>query len=157
MSKKNHTWSQELAQKVQENFWYPSSIQTYQHWIDEKENIDFELETKRCIENIKQLKTDYSLICKSIGIIVFLKSIGKISNHPKQVIFCGINLNLVEKFGIILRSLNFPVILLQNPWDPAGKFEDIQQKLKERVNWEFMEGEGDTHSYDTNLILELLK
>ena len=44
----------------------------------------------------------------------------------------------------------------QNPWDPAGTFQEIRQALHSKVNWKIVEGIDDTHTYDIDLVLQQL-
>ena len=156
MSDKNLLWSKELAQTIIDTKKYQSDFQIYQHRIDPEQGMDFSLEQQRFIEQVNNLWTEYCLVCKSIGIIIFLKSLPSFKYPPKQVILCGINLELAQRYHAEIKDVDFPLTLLQNPWDPAGTFEDTRKALHNRVNRQIVEGIGDTHTYNIDLILQQL-
>lgn len=158
----NKTW----IEKVKSEFdsFSTGEILYYDHWQTGEKNLDFEIETRKLTELVKD-KDEYFVFAKSIGSILVLKSIYEKIISPKKMIICGHPYNLAKELGFpinnYLKSLTTPTIFIQNEFDPLFNYLDLEKVLKENnpADYQLVKiSDNNTHNYeDYERLVELTK
>ena len=161
-SVRNRDW----IKQVKENFdkFSTGDILYYDRWQTGDKNINFETETNKLIELVKD-KKDYCIFAKSIGSILTLKNIYEKNINPQKLIICGHPYNLAKELGLpidnYLKSLSIPATFIQNEFDPVFSFADLEKvlKLNNVQTYSTTKITGNiTHDYDNfNQLIEITK
>jgi hypothetical protein len=149
----NKEWIEEVEKEFKKDF---SSIEVmyYEHWYLGKKEIDFEGELKKFVDLVSSCDEDYVVFAKSVGTLLFFKSLEKNIKRPKGVLMVGLAYLYGKENGINLVELsklaNFKINIYQKEFDPAGKFKDI--KILENGNikvkkYECVGEKNDNHYY----------
>ncbi len=136
-------------QKIANNCYYIM----YNHWDNQTlKVIDFWVEEKKLLNWIEESNEPYKIICKSVGSILFLSNITKMTIKPLFVLICGLPLRFSEKLSIrldpFLQDHQFPLTLMQNESDPEGSFEEVQEKVAKNTKWKLIKLAWDSHHYE---------
>jgi len=158
----NKTW----IEKVKSEFDHFSSgtILGYDHWTNGNKFIDFETESKKLAELVKD-KEGYYIFAKSAGSILALKTIYEKTVFPQKIILCGHPYLSAKEVRLpiddYLRSLSIPTIFIQNELDPLYSFSQLEEKLKELSpkNYRVIKNpNNNTHDYeDFTKLVDLAK
>jgi len=126
----------------------------YDHWENGGKWISLEKENKKLKELVKG-QSNYNIFAKSIGTILTLKGIDDGYLKPKKIVFCGVpyQAGLKENLPIneYLKTLTIPVIFIQNEFDPAGSYEDLEEILRNNPpkNYQLVKiPNNSTHDYE---------
>jgi len=157
-STKNKAWGDSMAAYYGKLF-DEVYVQNYDHWVSGEETINFDTEAKKLREvvSVDAEKTpEYTIFAKSYGSVLALQAIHKGFITPKQCIFFGIPLNLVEEHDLFGGNWSFlssfttiPAIAFHNTHDPIALYDFTAAKLAElKPSIHLLAQEGDNHSYD---------
>jgi hypothetical protein len=126
-------------------------VHEYEHWDGPSKSIDLTKELARLGEKIDALG-EYSIFAKSAGAVLALKGIAQGTLSPHACLFAGLPLGMLRSehidAGILFRSCEMPISLLQNDHDPVGSYANVKAYLLDagtRVT--LFEGIGNTHNY----------
>lgn len=140
--------------KVKEEFGEEGKILYYDHWQSGEKWIDLERESEKLKEMVRDEK-DYIVFAKSIGTILCLKGIEENYLKPKRVVFCGFPYSAGIREGLdmekCLRSLEIPVLFIQNEFDPVGGFSEVEKILKKNSpkNYQLIKiANNSSHDYE---------
>lgn len=151
-SSHNKTW----IETVKSNFdsFSDGQILYYSHWETGEKNLNFEIESQKLAELVKD-KAEYFVFAKSIGSILVLKSIYERTFNPKKIVFCGHPYNLAKELGFpindYLKSLSIPTMFIQNEFDPLFSFVELEEVLKDNnpANYQLIKNpDNNTHDYE---------
>lgn len=158
----NKTW----IENVKSNFdsFSTGDILYYDHWQTGEKNLNFEIESQKLMELVKN-KDEYFVFAKSIGSILALKSIYEKIINPKKMVICGHPYNLAKELNLpvddYLKSLTIPTIFIQNEFDPLFSYANLEKILKENnpSDYHLIKNSGNnTHNYDDyEQLVELTK
>ncbi len=159
-SLRNKDWIEKVKSKF--DSFSTGKILYYDHWTTEAGFIDFEKESIKLSELVKDMD-EYCVFAKSVGTALALKTISEGMFKPKKAIFCGVPYGVAKKEGIaidsILTGLSVPVIFVQNESDPVCSHDDLEkvlEKNKPRQHQLIKNAGNDTHSYEDYEQLEKL-
>lgn len=148
----NKTWIETVKSSF--DAFSDGQILYYNHWQTGEKNLNFEIETKKLADLVKE-KDDYYVFAKSIGSILALKSIYEKIINPKKMIICGHPYNLAEELSFPiddhLKSLTIPTIFIQNEFDPLFSHVELEKVLKENnpADYQLIKNPGNnTHDYE---------
>jgi len=153
-SLRNKNWIGEV--KDQFDVFSSGQILYYDHWKTGEKMIDWEKETRKLAELIKN-RDDYFVFAKSIGTILSLKTINRGIFNPKKAIFCGLPYYLTKKdeisinLGLILSKPVTPTIFIQNEFDPVYGHRKLEQVLEKNkpTNYRLIKNpSNNTHDYE---------
>lgn len=162
----NKTW----IEKVKSEFdsFSTGEILQYDHWTTGDKFINFETESEKLAELVKD-KKDYFVFAKSVGTILALITISENKFKPNKAIFCGLPYRLGGEIGVpldqYLKSLAIPTIFIQNEFDPVYSHAELKNVLDNNKpsNYQLILNSGDsTHDYEnydqlTSFAKELFK
>ncbi|MFA6518883.1 MAG: hypothetical protein WCV93_04535 [Candidatus Shapirobacteria bacterium] len=161
-SLRNKTW----IETIKSNFdtFSDGQILYYDHWQTGEKNLNFEIESQKLAELVKD-KDEYFVFAKSIGSILALKSIYEKTINPKRMIICGHPYNLTKELGFpvndYLKYLAVPTMFIQNEFDLLFNYVDLEKVLKENspVDYQLIKNpDNNTHDYeDFEQLAELSK
>lgn len=156
----NKTW----IETVKTNFdaFSDGQILYYDHWQTVEKNLNFEIETKKLADLVRE-KDDYYVFAKSIGSILALKSIYEKIINPKKMIICGHPYNLAKELSFpindYLKSLTVPTMFIQNEFDPLFSYLELEKVLKENNPSDYhlvKNPDNNTHDYEDYESLTLI-
>jgi len=158
----NKVWIEKVKSKF--DIFSTGTILYYNHWTNGNKFIDFEAESKKLAELVKN-QSSYCVFVKSVGSILALKTIYEKTFNPQKIILCGHPYLLAKKVNMpiddYLKSLSIPTIFIQNELDPLYSFLHLEQTLKELspVNYQLIKNpNNNTHDYeDHEKLVELAK
>lgn len=151
-SVRNKDW----IEKVKSEFdkFSDGQILYYSHWETENKNLNFEIESQKLAELVKD-KEEYFIFAKSIGSVLALKSIYEKTINPKKIVICGHPYNLAKELGFpindYLKSLTIPTMFIQNELDPLFSFADLEKVLQENSPADYhliKNPDNNTHDYE---------
>jgi hypothetical protein len=151
-SQRNKEWIHELGDVLSPDF-NNCVVHDYEHWDGRGEFIDFDLELSRLSAEVKGFDP-YIVFAKSVGSILTLKAINLGLLKPVKCIFAGLPIKLAEEDGIslpdLIKSNPVPTKFIQNTGDPLASYSRLTDylKLTGAANYQSIELEGNTHSYD---------
>ncbi len=151
-SKSNKEWSEKTIGTFSE-FFPDQYIQTYSHWEEGKEIIDFDVEGRKLKKNIGEGK--FSIIAKSAGAMLAIYSVSKGLIKPEKCVFLGLPVLWAEEHNFNLKDwfqkFNIPTLVIQNSNDPVTSYSELR-KFIDKVNLGhaliLIETEGNDHKYD---------
>lgn len=145
-----------IKKKLQKRFDKIITIH-YLHWGQvNRKTINLDLELERIVKKIdNNIKNDYIIIAKTVGVLVALKGIYEGLLSPKKCIFIGIpiiwaRLNDLEIDLWLERYNNIPTLIFQKQEDPSMEYKDLKRYM-ERMNkkhYEIKKIEGSGLYYD---------
>jgi len=151
-SVRNKTWIEKI--KSEFDTFSDGQILYYDHWLTGEKNLNFEIESQKLAELVKD-KPEYFVFAKSIGSILVLKSIYEKIFNPKKIVFCGHPYNLAQELNFpvndYLKSLLAPTMFIQNEFDPLLSYADLEKVLGENspADYHLIKNPGNnTHDYD---------
>lgn len=151
-SLRNKTW----IETIKPNFdtFSDGQILYYDHWQTGEKNLNFEIESQKLAELVKD-KAEYFMFAKSIGSILALKSVYEKIINPKRMIICGHPYNLAKELNFpiddYLKTLTIPTVFIQNEFDPLFSYTDLEKALKENSPSDYQlkkNSINDTHDYE---------
>ncbi len=132
------------------------TIQYYDHWSNNAELIDIDIELKKLTNTVNTLNGDIVILAKSIGTALTMYALHSKTIDPLRIskcVFVGLPPEWARKNGFDIdgwsTAFTIPTTLIQNDNDPVAKAKDIQ---KEQVGGKFksmklIEVKGDDHVY----------
>ncbi len=125
--------NKEWIEQVQSSFkskYSDTSVMYYEHWSRGEGKADASLETERFLNLINTTTEEYILFAKSIGSVIFLNSLKKLSKYPTKVILVGVPLHMAKDSGYdfynLKTILTFPVTIYQKKFDPYCSYTDLK-------------------------------
>jgi len=147
----NKSWAEEVDRQLGSLFDH-CTVHNYLHWQNDGQNIDIQKELTLLPQEVMGLNS-YIVIAKSIGTVLTAMAIKQHILNPQKCIFLGIPMMAVDRHKVEVsdyyKSINVPVMFIQNNHDPLGSATDVKEYLEElaSVNYQFIELQGDTHDY----------
>lgn len=158
-SKSNKEWIDEVRDSLQ-NLFLSTHVIYYDHWfVDEKKDIDLEVEQRKLVRIAEDLD-EYVIFAKSAGSLLAIKSVREGLIHPKKCIFAGhpVNWARYKEFPIEkwIKDFAVPSLFIQKTSDPSFGFFELSNYLHENnvQEFELLEIPGDDHNYED---LELIR
>lgn len=155
----NGPTNKEWAEKARDFFvnqFKSVTIQYYDHWSNNAELIDIDIELKKLTNTINTLNEDIVILAKSIGTALAMYALYSKKVYASQIskcVFVGLPPEWARTNGFDIDSwsaaFTVPTTLIQNDNDPVATAEDIR---KEQVGGKFrnmtlIEVKGDDHMY----------
>ncbi|OGI66339.1 hypothetical protein A2647_01870 [Candidatus Nomurabacteria bacterium RIFCSPHIGHO2_01_FULL_40_24b] len=155
----NGAINKEWAEKARDFFdthFKSVTIQYYEHWSNDSELIDIDIELKRFANTVNTLNGDIAILAKSVGTILTMFAIYSKSVDPLRVtkcVFVGLPPEWARTKGFDIDSwstaFTIPSTLIQNDNDPVTSALEIR---REQANGRFntiklVEVKGDDHVY----------
>jgi len=163
--KANETWISQVEAKLSE-FFDKTHIQYYNHWQENKSNLDLEYESKIFSKNI-DWQSDYVIFAKSAWAVLAIKNIYENWLKPKACIFVGAPMWMIfhNEFPYEKRFKNIdcPILFIQKTSDPTCSYLELVKLLSWFSDqFKFQEIIWNTHDYEDvdllkNLIGEFIK
>lgn len=150
-SYKNKAWIEQVEINGRHLF-VDTYYQNYNHWINNKPEINIDLETER-LKNLDITKKPYIVFAKSAGSILLTKAIFKGVLKPKACVVVGLPMAMIEKDNLKvnewLNEVSIPIVILQHTKDPLGTYASVKDYLStcKNANIALKELPGDTHDY----------
>lgn len=132
-SSHNKEWI-EKVERVLNSLFDETTVHYYKHWREGGE-INFDHEINVLKDEVKD-SGDYAIFAKSVGTYITLWAIKENIIHPKKCIFLGFPYKLFKtekekrELDALLKSIDIPVMFIQNSEDPYGSFDEIEDVLK---------------------------
>lgn len=148
----NKTW----IEKVKSYFdsFSTGDILYYDHWQTGEKWINLDKESEKLKDFVKE-KEGYFVFAKSIGSVLALKNIFEENLNPKKMIICGHPYRVAKQENIpidnYLKSLSIPTMFIQNEFDPAYSFADLETVLKDYSPTDYhliKNPNNNTHDYE---------
>ena len=151
--------NKEWAEKARDFFashFKSVTIQYYDHWSNNAELIDIDIELKKLTNVVNTLNGDIVILAKSIGTALAMYAFYSKSIDMSRItkcVFVGLPPEWVRTNGFDIdgwsTAFTIPTTLIQNDNDPVATAEDIR---KEQVGGKFknmtlIELKGDDHVY----------
>ena len=161
---KNKEWIENVEREFKKEF-SNTEVMYYEHWSLGKEQTDIDLEVERLVEKVNSSNEEYIVFAKSIGTLVFLKSIKDLKKKPKGVLMVGFCYYLMNRLGYdvndLIKNVDFRIDIYQKEFDTAGKYEEIKKFSNEYIDikkYECVGEENNDHHYgNLEYLLELVK
>jgi predicted alpha/beta hydrolase family esterase len=161
---KNREWIEEVEKEFKKEF-SNTEIIYYTHWNTGKENTDVDVEVGRFVDSVNGYDGEYIVFAKSIGCLIFLKSIEMLKRKPKGVLMVGMAYKMGMMMGYDFKKLgediDFNINIYQKKLDPAGSVEEVREISTKYINvqeYEVNDEPNDNHHYaNLQYILDLIK
>ncbi len=158
--------NKEWIEQVQSSFkskYSDTSVMYYEHWSRGEGKADVSLETDRFLNLVNSTSEEYILFAKSIGSVIFLNSLKRLTKYPKKVILVGVPLYMAKESGYDFSNLKnivkFPVNIYQKKNDPYCSYTDLKTIEGGNVvvnEYKCINEEEDNHNYSNLETLNLL-
>lgn len=127
-------------------------VQQYAHWNSGAPTMSLNKETTAFLDLLEETKEPYGVFAKSAGILVALEALADAEEPPVFAIFAGFPLKLTEQqenmdVVELLETIDFPVLFVQNAYDPAGQADEVRRIANRVETAEFALLPGNTHDY----------
>ncbi|MCL4480496.1 MAG: hypothetical protein M1113_03305 [Candidatus Thermoplasmatota archaeon] len=155
----NGPTNKEWAEKARDffvNHFKSVTIQYYDHWSNNAELIDIDIELKKLTNTLNTLNGDIVILAKSIGTVLAMYAFYSKTVDASQIsncVFVGLPPEWARANGFDIDNWSstfaIPSILIQNNNDPVATAEDIrkEQASGRFRNMTLVEVKGDGHMY----------
>lgn len=149
----NKTWIEEVRDTFK-TVYDDCEIMYYDHWESGEPKADVDKESEKLINIVNGINGEYMIFAKSIGSVIYLNSIGRLSKQPVKVVLVGVPYNLATEKGYDFNTLkalvDYPVSIWQKESDPYAGFNELSGIAGGSVSVNKYEVEGepsDDHHY----------
>ena len=153
-SPRNRAWSESCVDYFSLQF-NTVHMQTYDHWESAEQWLDFAIEQHKLQQHVAELPTStaVTIMAKSIGTILALKSIKHAEVAPTRCVFFGMPLDLAaadifQNDWSPLRDLTIPTMAFHNDADPTASYDFTKATVAELApSVELVTCQDNTHDY----------
>lgn len=125
-------------------------IQNYKHW-NTGGSMNVNQEVASFIETLESYQGPFGVFAKSAGILVALEALAESHEPPSYAIFAGFPLGMAALQDLevvdLLDTIDFPVLFIQNAYDPTGSAEELRRLTTRIETAEFLLLPGNSHDY----------
>lgn len=146
----NKDWI-ERVKPVFSQFADETEIHYYDHWKKETSAINLNKETGLFFDKLEDTSGSFGVFAKSAGVLIALEALADCEERPAFAIFAGFPLRFAEghEYDLpdLLATVDYPVLFIQNAFDPAGSAEELRRLTTRLENIDFLLLQGSSHDY----------